>query len=55
MYVGSIVKGIINIHSLLNNRIKVVEDKEEEKKEEEKLKKIKESEEKILVDIKTAG
>lgn len=55
MYVGSIVKGIINIHTLLNNRIKVVEDKEEEKREEEKMKKIKDSEDKKLVDVKTAS
>lgn len=29
IYVGSIVKGILNIHNLLNNRIKNIEDREE--------------------------
>lgn len=36
MYVGSIVKGIINIHNLLNNRIQAVEDRHAEILEKEK-------------------
>lgn len=47
LYVSAVVKGIVNIHNLLNNRIKAIEDKEEEeelarekekKKEEETVK-----------------
>lgn len=34
LYVGHIVKSIIGIHNLLNNRIKLMEQQEEEKEQE---------------------
>lgn len=52
MYVGSIVKGIINIHNLLNNRIKSVEDREAEKKEKEQMKKAKDVNDQKIISAK---
>ncbi len=51
IYVSSIVKGIINIHKLLNNRIKQQEEREEIKKLAETKKK---AEEKKPVETKAS-
>lgn len=42
LYVGSIVKNILELHNLLNNRIKSIEEREAEKINEEKMKKAEE-------------
>ena len=49
LYVCTLVKGVINIHNLLNNRIRAVEEKleYEEKMKKENMKKEKEKKEEV--------